>query len=397
MDAREGELHPFGDVLRVVADPLEILGDHEQVDGLLAAGGVFVDQFHQLVLDDAEKFVDQIVELEDALRFFEIFLHEGVDAAGNHFDGSGGHLRQMNQRFDVSLPAQAQDDFRDIRRLVADAFQIGDHFQRRGDQTQISGDGLLFEQEFETERLDGALLRIDLPFKLERPSGGVLVLFGQRLGGACNGLFRQSWFSCLSNRLLILTKPSRDVIFSPLVPRIGKEAIGLVVLDDLSEQEKRRCVRDAHRLLHVVRHHDDRVFFLQRRDEIFDPGCGKRVESAGGLVHQQHLRLHRQSPGDAQPLLLAAGQAQGRLFQPVLHLVPDGGVPEGLLHDLIQLPPFSDAMGAGAVGDVVIDAHGEGIGLLEHHAHLPAQLVHIHIFVINILLLMIFSIINIFI
>ena len=33
----------------------------------------------------------------------------------------------------------------------------------------------------------------------------------------------------------------------------------------------------------------------------------------------------------------------------------------------------ADAVGAGAVGDVVVDAHGEGIGLLKHHADLTAQ------------------------
>ena len=49
-----------------------------------------------------------------------------------------------------------------------------------------------------------------------------------------------------------------------------------------------------------------------------------RVEGGGGLVHQQHFRVGRQGPGDAQPLLLAAGQVQGRDVQPVLDLVPQG-------------------------------------------------------------------------
>ena len=36
-------------------------------------------------------------------------------------------------------------------------------------------------------------------------------------------------------------------------------------------------------------------------------------------------------------------------------------------------------MGAGAVGDVVVHAHGEGVGLLEHHAHPLAQLVDVDV------------------
>ncbi|CAN4039898.1 YcxB-like protein domain-containing protein, partial [Dysosmobacter welbionis] len=65
--------------------------------------------------------------------------------------------------------------------------------------------------------------------------------------------------------------------------------------------------------------------------------------------------------------------------QPVLHLVPDGGGAERVLHDLVQLGPGADAVGPGAVGHVVIDAHREGIGLLEHHADLLAQPGGVHI------------------
>ena len=83
-------------------------------------------------------------------------------------------------------------------------------------------------------------------------------------------------------------------------------------------------------------------------------------------------------PGDAEPLLLAAGEAQGVLLQAVLHLVPDGGAPEGALHDVVQLGLAPDAVGPGTVGNIVVDAHGEGVGLLEDHADLPPQGADIH-------------------
>ena len=35
-------------------------------------------------------------------------------------------------------------------------------------------------------------------------------------------------------------------------------------------------------------------------------------------------------------------------------------------------------MGAGAVGHVVVDRHGKGVGLLEHHADAPAQVGDVH-------------------
>ena len=46
---------------------------------------------------------------------------------------------------------------------------------------------------------------------------------------------------------------------------------------------------------------------------------------------------HGQSARDAEALLLSAGKAQGALLQPVLQLVPDGGVAQAALDDLVQL------------------------------------------------------------
>ena len=61
--------------------------------------------------------------------------------------------------------------------------------------------------------------------------------------------------------------------------------------------------------------------------------------------------------------LFMPANTQGILFQAVLYLVPDGGTPQGLLHQLVQLGFVADAVGTGGVGHVVVDAHGEGIWL----------------------------------
>ena len=54
------------------------------------------------------------------------------------------------------------------------------------------------------------------------------------------------------------------------------------------------------------------------------------IERRGRLVHQQHVGIGRQRPGDAQPLLLPAGQLQRRLVQPVLDFVPQRRPPQRL-------------------------------------------------------------------
>ncbi len=51
--------------------------------------------------------------------------------------------------------------------------------------------------------------------------------------------------------------------------------------------------------------------FFQLRRQVLNFCCGDGVQGRGGLIHQENLRLHRQRPGDAQTLLLAAGQTQG--------------------------------------------------------------------------------------
>ena len=104
---------------------------------------------------------------------------------------------------------------------------------------------------------------------------------------------------------------------------------------------------------------------------------GSRAEVASSISSTSGL--DGQGAGDAQALLLAARQAQGGLFQPVFHLVPDGGLTQGLLHHLVQgFSLLRTAVGAGAVGHVVVDGHGEGVGLLEHHADAPAQVGDVH-------------------
>ena len=52
-------------------------------------------------------------------------------------------------------------------------------------------------------------------------------------------------------------------------------------------------------------------------DGLLDQAGGGGVEGRARLVHQQDPRPDRQRAGDAQPLLLAAGQGAAGLAQPV--------------------------------------------------------------------------------
>ena len=97
--------------------------------------------------------------------------------------------------------------------------------------------------------------------------------------------------------------------------------------------------------------------------QVLDGPTGVGVERRGGLVHEQHLGLGQQRPGDAGPLRLASRQ------------VVAGAIEErAVQHD--PLEHAGEALvGAVRVGHqkVVADRAGEEGRPLEHHAH-PAPM-----------------------
>ena len=97
-----------------------------------------------------------------------------------------------------------------------------------------------------------------------------------------------------------------------------------------------------------------------------------RVEGRGGLVEQQHVRFDRDRPGDAEPLLLAAGEAERAVLEPVLDLVPERRSAQRLLDPLVELVLQPEV--ARRPGDVVVDRLRERVRFLEDHADPPPHL-----------------------
>src|SRR5437773_1001358 len=165
-----------------------------------------------------------------------------------------------------------------------------------------------------------------------------------------------------------------DVVLGAAVVGLGEDLGGRTHLDQAprlagpGDVEEGSRVADARRLLHVVGDDDDRVVVLQLADEILDAKGGDRVEGGARLVHQQHLRLDRDGPGDAEPLLLAAGEAGPRLAEPVGDLVPQTSLAQRPLDDVVQLALLPHAVQLEPGGGVVPHRHGgERVRALEHH------------------------------
>jgi hypothetical protein len=77
--------------------------------------------------------------------------------------------------------------------------------------------------------------------------------------------------------------------------------------------------------------------------------------------------------GDAQALLLATGKIGAEFLEPVADLVPQRGALERRFDAVIEFGLVGHAAHAQAVGHVLVDRLGEGIGLLEHHADAHAH------------------------
>ena len=67
-------------------------------------------------------------------------------------------------------------------------------------------------------------------------------------------------------------------------------------------------------------------------------------------------------------------RARAVVLQAVLDFVPECRRGEAALQISSSVGVSGTAVEAGAVGHVVEDGHGEGVGLLEDHAHAFAQL-----------------------
>src|SRR4029079_15343840 len=82
------------------------------------------------------------------------------------------------------------------------------------------------------------------------------------------------------------------------------------VLDEPAQIHEGDMVGDALRLLEIVGDDHDRDLLTQLQDQLLDRLGRLRVERRARLVEQQHLGPGREGPGDAEPLLLAAGEPQ---------------------------------------------------------------------------------------
>ena len=120
-------------------------------------------------------------------------------------------------------------------------------------------------------------------------------------------------------------------------------------------------------LLHVVSHDNHRVVLLELVHGVLDLLGRDWVERARWLVHQDHLGLDRQGARDTKTLLLAAREPVPALLEAVFDLLPEGGMLQGALDQLVHVAAV--AVDPGPPRHVLVDRLGERVGLLEDHPY----------------------------
>src|ERR1019366_7599015 len=190
----------------------------------------------------------------------------------------------------------------------------------------------------------------------------------------------------LSNALVVCSEtildspsaePAGDVVLGTSIARRREDLVGLVEFDQLTEIHEGGLVRYTRGLLHVVGNDGDCIVLRQFLDQFLDLGGRNRIERRAGLVEQDHLGPHRDGAGDAEPLLLAAGQAEARGVQLVLDLVPQRAAAQRLFDAAVHLGSGNLLVEPDAERDVLIDRHRKRRRLLEHHADPRAQQIEI--------------------
>ncbi len=146
----------------------------------------------------------------------------------------------------------------------------------------------------------------------------------------------------------------------------GREDLGTGAhLDHPAVLEQQDAVTEQHGLVEVVGDEDDRLLqvALQADEQLLHVAADQRVQCRVRLVHQQHVGVAGQRPGQPDPLLHAAGELAGQrvgaLAQPDLLQRPPGLLPPGAGVDAADLQPVLGVLHDGAVR--------EQREVLEHH------------------------------
>jgi hypothetical protein len=156
----------LGEVLRMIADAFDRLGDEHEVDRRRDRARVLHHVGDQLAHQTVELAVDLVVLLDDFERSFGVEACEGIQRLAQRRGGEAGLERDVADRQAHAAEHAAVDQSlhraRDARRLVADALEVADRLADGDQQAEVARRRL-------PPRDDRRQVAIDLQFHAVHP------------------------------------------------------------------------------------------------------------------------------------------------------------------------------------------------------------------------------------
>src|SRR5579863_9406419 len=397
----------FGDVGGMVADTLDVLGAEHQMH----AEGDIARILHHIGEELAEQRrahrIDFFVAVPDRKRGRQVAAGIGVEHLLELRQDQRRHmLDAADQLLRVEVAVQRDDALADMLGMVADPLEIvadahgADAFaqvDRHRLPSRDGEDGLFLDLALQRVdrgiHRDHALAQFDVavdqglhgignlplrePAHLGDLAGDFLQIGIERLGGVVDSRGADVGHWLYLDPYRRLAESAGDVILRALIVRRGEYFAGRIVVDQLTEIHEGGELRYPRRLLHVVSNDRDRIVVSQLVDQFLDLSGRNRIERRAGLIEQDHFGTHGDGAGDAQPLLLTAGQALSVGGELILDLFPQRRAPQRRFHAAIELGFRQTLVQPDAEGDVLVDRHRERRGLLKHHADARAQQIEV--------------------
>ena len=118
-------------------------------------------------------------------------------------------------------------------------------------------------------------------------------------------------------------------------------------------------------------------------DEFLNLTRGNRIEGRARLVHEQNLWAIGNSAGNAETLHLAPREAEGTIIEAIFDLIPERGLPKRGLTRFLKDSTVADPDHAKRVDHILENRFGEGVRLLEDHAHAATERDDLQAWIVN--------------
>ena len=179
--ALDSVIHGLGDIRRVVTDPLQILGDEQQMRTRRDVARIFHHVSNELAKQRVVDIVHHPVRPPDLDRLGRVVVAQRIDDRFQLLLHQRRHVGQSGKRIGQIILPQNDAALGDIGGIVANPLQISGDLQGRHDPPEITRHRLAQRQHAYHELLDLAFQGIDLGVFFHHPHRHDTVAIEDRL------------------------------------------------------------------------------------------------------------------------------------------------------------------------------------------------------------------------